>query len=156
MTAVISRPGTEEKLDILSTDGQYDLACACSSGKDEHRKRGKDGNWIYPVTLPNGGTSVLFKSLISNVCTNDCKYCPLRQNMNVRRCSLTVEETAKVFWDYYTRKKVFGLFLSSGVIGTPDATMQKLNSIAALLRTKYYFRGYIHLKIMPGAEAAQI
>jgi len=156
MTAIISRPGTEEKLDILSTDGQYDLACACGTSEDEHRRRGKDGRWIYPVTLPNGGTSVLFKTLISNVCNNDCKYCPLREQMDVRRCSLEVEETAKVFLDYYNQKKVFGLFLSSGMIGSADATMARLNGIARLLRYKYKFKGYIHLKIIPGASKAAI
>lgn len=156
MTAIISRPGTEEKLDILSTDGQYDLACACGTSEDEHRRRGRDGRWIYPVTLPNGGTSVLFKTLISNVCNNDCKYCPLREQMDVRRCSLGVEETAKVFLDYYNRKKVFGLFLSSGMIGSADATMARLNGIARILRYKYKFKGYIHLKIIPGSSNAAI
>ena len=156
MTAIISKPGTEEKLDILSTDGQYDLACACSASSEEHRRRGKDGRWVYPITLPNGGTSVLFKTLISNVCNNDCKYCPLREQMDVRRCSLGIEETAKVFLDYYKQKKVFGLFLSSGMIGSADATMARLNGIARVLRNKYKFRGYIHLKVIPGASSAAI
>ena len=156
MTAIISKPGTEQKLDILSRDGQYDLACACSASSEEHRKRGRDGRWIYPITLPNGGTSVLFKTLISNVCNNDCKYCPLREQMDVRRCSLGVEETAKVFLDYYNQKKVFGLFLSSGMIGTADATMARLNGIARVLRYKHKFRGYIHLKVIPGASSSAI
>ena len=156
MTAVISRPGTEEKLDILSRDGQYDLACACGTSEDEHRRRGRDGRWVYPITLPNGGTSVLFKTLISNVCNNDCKYCPLREQMDVRRCSLGVEETAKVFLDYYNQKKVFGLFLSSGMIGSADATMARLNGIARVLRYKHKFRGYIHLKVIPGSSSAAI
>jgi predicted DNA-binding helix-hairpin-helix protein len=156
MTAVISKPGTEEKLDILSRDGQYDLACACGTSEDEHRRRGRDGRWVYPITLPNGGTSVLFKTLISNVCNNDCMYCPLREQRDVRRCSLGVEETAKVFLDYYNQKKVFGLFLSSGMLGSADATMARLNGIARILRYKYKFRGYIHLKIIPGASNAAI
>ena len=156
MVGIISRPNTQEKLEILSADAQYDLACACSANKDEHRKRSGDGKWIYPVTLPNGGKSVLFKTLISNVCTNDCKYCPLREQMDVRRCSLRPEETAKVFLDYYNQRKVFGLFLSSGVLGSPDATMDRLNGVARLLRKKHGFRGYIHLKIIPGASDAAI
>ncbi len=156
MVGVISRPNTQEKLEILSTDAQYDLACACSCNKEESRKRSSDGKWIYPVTLPNGGKSVLFKTLISNVCTNDCKYCPLREQMDVRRCSLRPEETAKVFLDYYNQRKVFGLFLSSGVLGSADATMDRLNGVARLLRKKHGFRGYIHLKIIPGASDASI
>ena len=156
MIGVVSRPDTQEKLEVLSADAQYDLACACSCSKDEHRQRGSDGKWIYPVTLPGGGKSILFKTLISNVCTNDCKYCPLREDMEIRRCSLRPEETAKVFLDYYRQRKVFGLFLSSAVLGSPDATMDRLNTVARLLRRKYGFRGYIHLKIIPGASDAAI
>jgi len=156
MVGIISRPGTQEKLEILSADAQYDLACACSTSKDEHRKRTTNGKWIYPVTLPNGGRSVLFKTLTSNVCTNDCKYCPLREQMDVRRVSLAPEETAKIFLNYLNQRKVFGLFLSSGVIGSPDATMDRLNSVAKLLRRKHKFKGYIHLKIIPGASDAAV
>jgi len=156
MVGVVSRPGTSEKLDILSTDAQYDLACACGCEKDEHRRRSGDGKWIYPVTLPNGGKSILFKTLMSNVCSNDCKYCPLRKQNDIRRCSLRPEETARIFMDYYSRRKVFGLFLSSGVLGSADATMDRLNSTAKILRRKYSFRGYIHLKIIPGASNAAI
>ena len=143
-------------MEILSADAQYDLACACSASKEENRRRSSDGKWIYPITLPNGGKSTLFKTLISNVCTNDCKYCPLRGKMDVRRCSLGAERLAKIFLDYYERKEVFGLFLSSGVCGSADATMEKLNLVARLLRKKYSFCGYIHLKIIPGASDAAI
>lgn len=156
MVGIISKPDTQEKLEILSADAQYDLACACSTSKDQSRKRSDDGKWIYPVTLPSGGKSPLFKTLMSNVCTNDCKYCPLREQMDVRRCSLRPEETAKVFLDYYNQRKVFGLFLSSGVLGSADATMDRLNGVARLLRKKHSFRGYIHLKIIPGASDAAI
>ena len=156
MIGVTAQPGTQQKLEILSADAQYDLACACGTTKDEHRKRSGEGKWIYPITLPNGGKSILFKTLMSNVCVNDCKYCPLRDNMDVRRCSLSAEETAKVFMDYYGQREVFGLFLSSGVVGSPDATMERLNATARILRKKYRFRGYIHLKIIPGASDAAI
>ncbi len=156
MIGIICKPNTREKLEILSADAQYDLACACGTGKDEHRQRSSDGKWIYPITLPNGGKSVLFKTLISNVCTNDCKYCPLREQMDVRRCTLSPAETAKIFLDYYNQRKVFGLFLSSGVLSSADATMDRLNGVARLLRKKHGFRGYIHLKIIPGASDAAI
>jgi predicted DNA-binding helix-hairpin-helix protein len=156
MVGLISRPDTQRKLEILSADSQYDLACACGTGKDEHRRRSSAGKWIYPVTLPSGGTSVLLKTLISNVCTSDCRYCPLREQQDVRRCSLGVEETASVFLDYYNRRKVYGLFLSSGVMGSPDATMDRLNGVASLLRRRHGFKGYIHLKVIPGASDAAI
>jgi predicted DNA-binding helix-hairpin-helix protein len=156
MVGVISKPDMQQKLEILSDDAKYDLSCACGTRQDEHRKRGGNGRWIYPVTLPNGGTSVLLKTLISNVCTNDCKYCPLREEQDVRRCTLSPEETARVFLDYHSRREVFGLFLSSGVIGTPDATMERLNATARILRRKHQFKGYIHLKVIPGASDAAI
>jgi len=60
---------TLEKLKILSADSQYDLACACAAGKDEHRKREQDGKWLYPVTIPDGGYIVLLKTLLSNACS---------------------------------------------------------------------------------------
>jgi predicted DNA-binding helix-hairpin-helix protein len=145
-----------EKLQILGHDGQYDLACACGSTKDEHRKRGPDGNWIYPVVFPNGGRTTLFKTLVSNACNNDCLYCPLRDKNDVRRCTLGIEETADVFMQYLQARQVFGLFLSSGLTGNADKTMARINAIAATVRRKYGFRGYIHLKILPGASPAAI
>jgi len=156
MVGVISKPDTHQKLEILSDDAKYDLACACGTNRDDTRRRGGDGRWIYPVTLPGGGKSVLFKTLISNVCTNDCKYCPLRQQQDIRRCSLSPEETVATFLDYYRQRKVFGLFLTSGVIGSPDATMDRLNTTAGLLRRRHQFKGYIHLKIIPGASRTAI
>jgi predicted DNA-binding helix-hairpin-helix protein len=156
MPAVIHQPDTIEKLRILGRDGQYDLACACGSTKDEHRKRGPDGNWIYPVALPNGGKTILFKTLVSNACNNDCLYCPLRDKNDVRRCTLGIEETADVFMQYLRARQVFGLFLSSGLTGDADKTMARINAIASVVRRKHGFRGYIHLKILPGASPAAI
>lgn len=147
---------TIAKLGILSADSQYDLACSCNTHDQDHRQRGMDGKWLYPVTLPNGGRSIMLKTLLSNNCANDCKYCPLRRNTNIRRCTLGPDETARVFMDYLARRDIFGLFLSSGVIGSPDQTMEQLNAVAALLRRKHKFRGYIHLKIIPGSSTAAI
>ena len=135
MTTILRKPDTLDKLKILSADAQYDLACACGSTKDEHRRRGADGKWIYPITLPNGGRASIFKILLSNVCSNDCKYCPLRENMDIRRCTLQTEETVRLFLDYYNQGKVFGIFISSGVISTPDNTMERINAIARILRS---------------------
>jgi predicted DNA-binding helix-hairpin-helix protein len=147
---------TVDKLKILSKNSQYDLACACGTKKDDRRRRGLDGKWLYPVTLPQGGYSVLLKTLLSNACANDCKYCPLRSAMNVRRCTLQPEEVAGTFMGYLKMKKAFGLFLSSGVINNPDYTMEKINAVARLLRYRHDFKGYIHLKIIPGASDAAI
>lgn len=153
---VASKPDTFQKLQLLSRDSQYDLACACGTDKSGHRTRGSSGKWIYPVALPNGGRTILFKTLISNACSNDCAYCPLRQNSDVSRCTLNCEETVRTFMDYYNKGEVFGLFLSSGVIGSADATMEKLIAPAEVLRKKYDFRGYIHLKVLPGSSPAAI
>src|SRR5512139_2291111 len=147
---------TIEKLRVLSEDSRYDLACACGTGKDEHRRRGPEGKWLYPVALPQGGYTVLLKTLLSNACANDCKYCPLRSGTNVRRCTLKPEEVANIFMEYQRRKKVFGLFLSSAVINSADYTMERINNVARLLRYAHKFRGYIHLKIIPGASDAAI
>ncbi|HMK50025.1 MAG TPA: radical SAM protein [Thermodesulfovibrionales bacterium] len=145
-----------EKLKVLSEDSRYDLACACGTMKDEHRKRGPEGKWLYPVVLPQGGYTVLLKTLLSNACTNDCRYCPLRSDTNVRRCTLQPEEVAKTFMEYRSKGKVFGLFLSSAVINNADYTMDKINTVARLLRHRHQFKGYIHLKIIPGASDAAV
>lgn len=145
-----------EKLRLLSDDARHDLACACGTVKDEHRKRGAEGKWLYPVTLPGGGYSILLKTLLSNACVNDCKYCPLRSGTDIRRCTLRPEETAAAFMEYIRQKDVFGLFLSSGVINNPDYTMDRINAVARILRYKYKYKGYIHLKIIPGASDAAV
>lgn len=148
---------TLSKLQTLSDASQYDLACACGTKKGaDHRTRSADGTWLYPVSLPSGGTSIMLKTLLSNVCVNDCKYCPYRESMDVLRCTLQPEELVKVFLEYVRTKKVIGLFLSSGVVGTPDKTMQLLTDTASLLRNKHKYRGYIHLKVIPGASDAAI
>jgi len=146
---------TAEKLTILAQDSQYDLACACATRENEHRQRSKDNKWIYPVTLPNGGYTYLFKTLLSNECVNNCKYCPLRVGIEARSCSLSPEELAKTFLSYHKACRVSGLFLSSAVINSPDATMERINAVALNLR-RAQFRGYIHLKIIPGASDAAI
>jgi predicted DNA-binding helix-hairpin-helix protein len=123
---------------------------------EDRRHRSNDDRWIYPVALPyRKNTTFLFKTLISNVCVNDCKYCPIRVNNDPRRCTLEPEELVKIFLDYQRAGRVMGLFVSSGVIGSPDRTMERINTIAAMLR-KNRFRGYIHLKVIPGASDAAI
>lgn len=155
MVGVIKKPDTLEKLAILSRDSQYDLACSCSASDDEHRYRSKDNKWIYPVTLPSGGVTFLFKTLLSNECVNNCKYCPLRASKDSMRCSLEPEELVKTFFQYYYARKVMGLFLTSGVSKDPDLAMGKINETAIILRNKG-FRGYMHLKIIPGASDAAV
>ncbi|HQP92087.1 MAG TPA: hypothetical protein PLU24_05370, partial [Candidatus Omnitrophota bacterium] len=141
MVYIRRSPDVTEKLEILSSASKYDLACACATAPHEHRRRSAEGKWIYPVILPSGGTTYLFKTLLSNECVNDCKYCPLRNNSDTERCSLTPEEMAKSFLTYFRAGKVSGLFLSSGVSSRPDMVMDRINRTALILRNSG-FRGY--------------
>jgi predicted DNA-binding helix-hairpin-helix protein len=148
-------PDTHEKLTILSQESQYDLACACGVNETDARRRSRDDKWIYPVTFENGRKTFLFKTLVSNECINNCLYCPLRARIDSRRCSLTPEETASIFLEYYRARRVQGIFLTSGVTDTPDNTMDRIISTASILR-RGGFRGYMHLKVIPGASDAAI
>jgi len=155
MIAVRRGMDVADKLAVLSRDSRYDLACACCTGDEEHRRRSNDGRWIYPVVLPSGQKTFLLKTLMSNVCVNQCKYCPLRAGCDPQRCSLSPEELAEVFFDYHRTGLVSGLFVSSGVIGSPDATMERINRTAMILRQRQ-FTGFIHLKVIPGASDAAV
>lgn len=148
-----------EKLEILAEAGRYDLACACGTrDKDEHRRRDEAGQaWLYPVTLASGGKGIMLKTLLSSACVGDCGYCPMRASEDrVRRCTLGADELARLFLEHNRKRWLLGLFVSSGIIRDPDHTMTRLNAVAAILRRKYQYRGYIHLKIIPGASDAAI
>jgi len=148
---------TQEKLAVLADGSRYDLSCACGTTRGtDHRRRGADGLWLYPTSLPRGGASVMLKTLLSNACVNDCRYCPFRAGRDVRRCTLTPEEVAEAFMAYARRKQVFGLFLTSGVVGSPDETMRRMVAVAEILRRRHEYRGYLHLKVIPGASDAAI
>lgn len=144
------------KLRLLSDASRYDLSCACGSKDDDRRKRNLDGTWLYPFSLPSGGTSILLKTLMSSHCTNDCKYCPLRNNQDLRRCILEPYELADIFMGYVRKKGVHGLFLSSAVTRNPDYTMERMTAVAEILRMKHRYRGFLHLKVIPGASDAAI
>ena len=108
---------------------------------------------MYPVSLANGGTGILLKTLVSNACSSDCKYCPLRSNSDTtRRCTLTPDELARAFLEFDHKTPLIGLFLSSGILGTPDRSMQLLIDTAEILRYCFHYKGYIHIKIIPGAS----
>ncbi|MGD9128000.1 MAG: radical SAM protein [Planctomycetia bacterium] len=155
MAAIHVPPNTQEKLQILANDAKFDLACACGQKGADSRKRSEQGSWIYPTTMADGRKTMLFKTLLSNHCTNDCRYCPLRRDRDPRRCTLSPEAAADTFMTYLRARIVSGLFLSSGVIDDPDITMERINRTARLVRRKG-FRGYIHLKVIPGASDAAI
>ncbi len=148
---------TIEKLNILSEDSQYDLACSCGTSQKGRRRRTLEGRWLYPVPLARGGYGIMLKTLLSNACSSDCKYCPLRHDGNTpRRCTLTPDETARAFMNHLRRQWLLGIFLSSGIIGTPDHTMKLLTDTAAIQRRKYSYRGNIQLKIINDASEAAV
>lgn len=140
----------------LSQEAQYDLSCACGTNDQDRRHRDANGMWVYPASLPNGGKSVILKTLLTSSCSNDCRYCPLRSDRDTRRYTVAPDDLARYFMDYARGKGVFGLFLTSGVLGTADRTMERMTAVAELLRYRYEFRGFLHLKILPGSSHAAI
>ncbi|MCF7958867.1 MAG: radical SAM protein [Phycisphaerae bacterium] len=148
----ITNMDTEQKLNILTDSSKYDLACACKTGDQPGRVRGDAGRWIYPAVLPSGRKVFLLKTLQSNDCVNDCSYCPFNSRKDVARCTLEPAQLASVFMQLREAGRVDGLFLSSGVCGNADQTMAKMLATVELLRKRHLFRGFIHMKVIPGAS----
>ncbi|MDK2892636.1 radical SAM protein [Methanohalophilus sp.] len=98
---------------------------------------------------PDGRCIQLYKTLLTNYCSGECTYCPNRCERDVTRVSLSPDEITKITWSFYRKNAIEGLFLSSGVIGEPEITSQKQLEVATLLRQQG-FKGYIHLRLMPG------
>ncbi len=111
---------------------------------------------ITQVALPGGKTMPMLKTLLTSACERDCYYCPFRAGRNYRRHTFKPEELATSFMQLYRAGMAKGLFLSSGIIKGSVATQDRLLETAEILRRKHQFNGYIHLKVMPGAEEAQL
>lgn len=116
----------------------------------------QDALMVHPAQLPNGKTIKLLKTLLSSACERDCFYCPFRAGRNFRRATFKPQEFANVFMELHRKGIAEGAFLSSGLAGGGVRTQDKLLDTTDILRNKLGFRGYIHLKIMPGAEKAQV
>ena len=139
-----------DKLDALVASAQFDV---CGNGCcGPSRPRPAAERYVYRASLPNGGTVNLFKVLLTNACVNDCAYCVNRRGADTPRSAYTAEEMAGLFMDFYSRRLVQGLFLSSGIGGDANRTMSALVDTVAILRQRYHYRDYIHLKIMPEAD----
>ena len=153
------RETIQEKLKILSDAAKYDVACT-SSGVDRKGKKDGMGNSIAAGICHSFSTDgrciSLLKILMTNYCIYDCKYCKNRVSNDIPRAAFTPEEIAKLTMDFYRRNYIEGLFLSSGIIGNPDYTMELMYQTIFLLRHKYHFYGYIHVKGIPGADARLI
>lgn len=149
-----------QKLEILSDAAKYDASCA--SGSAGKRKAGKTdqkgigsltgGSGICHSFTPDGRCVSLLKILMTNYCIYDCHYCINRVSSNVRRARFSVKETVDLTLNFYKRNYIEGLFLSSGIVGSPDLTMESMVRIAKSLRIDHGFKGYIHLKTIPNAS----
>ena len=143
---------TLKKMQTLSDSAQYDLCDYVN------RNRTSNANLpgIYHATGANGCKIPLFKTLMTNKCVNDCKYCINQSKRNFTRLELNPEELAKVFLYYYNNNYVNGLFLSSGVAKDVNETMENMLEALKILRKDYGYYDYIHLKIIPGASKDSI
>lgn len=145
----------EQKLEILSDAAKYDVACT-SSGMQRAGKQGELGNSVAAGIChsfsADGRCISLLKVLFTNECIFDCKYCINRSSNDVPRASFTPRELCELTIGFYKRNYIEGLFLSSGILHTPDYTMELICQTLRMLREEYHFRGYIHCKAIPGAN----
>jgi putative DNA modification/repair radical SAM protein len=148
------------KLEILADAAKYDASCA-SSGTERRSSAGKaggigstEGMGICHAYAPDGRCISLLKILLTNSCIYECAYCINRRSSNVRRARFTVAEVVRLTIGFYQRNCIEGLFLSSGIISSPDYTMEQIVQVAKVLREEHGFRGYIHLKTIPDADPA--
>jgi putative DNA modification/repair radical SAM protein len=146
----------QSKLAILADAAKYDASCASSGGvrRDSSNGRGlgsNEGTGICHSYAPDGRCISLLKVLLTNWCQYDCLYCVNRVSSDVPRARFTVDEVVQLTLDFYRRNCIEGLFLSSGIIRSPDYTMEQVVEVARRLREEHDFRGYIHLKTIPDA-----
>ena len=147
----------ETRLKILTDGAKYDVSCSSSGSR---RKNTKDGTGNASVGgichsfTQDGRCISLLKILMSNDCVFDCRYCPNRRSADVPRASITPEEICELTMGFYRRNFIEGLFLSSAVFRSPDATMELLLETIRKLREEYKFNGYVHLKGIPHADRA--
>ncbi len=152
---------TRQKLEILADAAKYDASCASSGTVKRNSKDGKgigstEGMGICHAYAPDGRCISLLKILLTNSCIFDCHYCINRKSSNVRRARFTAKEVVDLTMSFYMRNYIEGLFLSSGIIGSSNYTMEQLVEVARSLREDHHFRGYIHLKTIPDADPALV
>lgn len=116
----------------------------------------KRAGFIQPAQLPNGKQIKLLKTLLSSACERDCHYCPFRAGRDFRRATFKPQEFAELFMKLHQSSMAEGIFLSSGIAAGGPNTQNRILDTAEILRNKLGFRGYLHLKIMPGAEKGQV
>ena len=152
---ILNKIGMYEKLKILSDAAKYDVSCT-SSGVDRNGDGTGMGNCraagICHSFSADGRCISLLKILFTNECIFDCKYCINRSSNDVVRTSFTPEEVCTLTMEFYRRNYIEGLFLSSGVLKSPNYTMELIYAALYRLRKVCNFQGYIHVKAIPGAD----
>jgi predicted DNA-binding helix-hairpin-helix protein len=139
-----------KKMEILGESARYDRCNYGNFNPDNFFNEKLPG--IYNAKSPNGSFMPLFKVLMTNKCSNDCTYCMNNCSNKFERVELTSTELTSIFLDYYNNRLVEGLFLSSGVPGDVEVSMENMVDVARQLRKDHGYPGYIHLKILPGAS----
>ena len=147
----------QQKLAILADAAKYDASCASSGTRQRDSLGGRgigstEGAGICHSYAPDGRCISLLKILLTNHCQYDCLYCVNRSSSNVPRARFRVDEVVQLTLDFYRRNCIEGLFLSSGIVKSPDHTMEQVVEVARALREDHDFRGYIHLKTIPDAS----
>ena len=147
----------QRKLAVLADAAKYDASCSSSGTAKRNSVGGKgigstESAGICHSYTPDGRCISLLKILLTNFCTYDCLYCVNRVSSNVPRARFSVKEVVDLTLDFYRRNCIEGLFLSSGIIQSPDYTMERVVEVARQLREDHDFRGYIHLKTIPDAS----
>lgn len=147
---------TLDKLKILAESAKYDVSCS-SSGGVKRKSNNKSVGSIHTSGICHSFTAdgrcvSLFKILLSNSCIYDCKYCINKVTNDIKRATFTPREVCELTISFYKRNYIEGLFLSSAIVKNPNYTMELLVQTVIMLRTEYHFKGYIHLKAIPGAN----
>ena len=140
--------------DVLSSDTEQRFTSSRSSYRQPRNRDLPAG--VYRAAMPNGKSISLMRTMFTDFCKYDCAYCPNSTWVPRKRYAFKVEELAGLFMRLYERNTVEGLFLSSGIAGSPDKTMDKLLDVVEMLRKRYRFHGYIHLKVMPGTSVQYV
>jgi len=154
----MAQQSLRQKLEILADAAKYDASCASSGTAKKNSLGGKgvgstEGMGICHAYAPDGRCISLLKILLTNHCIFDCHYCINRKSSNVARARFTPQEVVDLTLNFYRRNYIEGLFLSSGIVKSANHTMEQLVEVARILREEQDFRGYIHLKTIPEADA---
>ncbi|MEK7499669.1 MAG: radical SAM protein, partial [Patescibacteria group bacterium] len=145
------------KIKILNRSASYDVCSSCSPRSEQNGIYSRLPNLggIYQASTPRGCSNI-FKVLMTNKCIHNCFYCINARSSNIERTELTPEELASTFRDLHQRHLVQGMFLSSAINDAPENTMLNMIKAVEIVRYRYNFQGFIHLKILPGASDATI